>query len=60
MKGINELADLVKSLKTELTYQNAEIKHIQSLIESCSGCQNGVDHNTCKYSNPCFIGEFHF
>lgn len=56
MKGINELTDLVKNIQKELTYQNAEVKHIQSLIENCAACQIEVNHNTCQYSNPCFSG----
>lgn len=60
MRGINELTDLVKIMKKEMTYQNAEIKHIQTLIESCSACQTAgieIDHNTCQFSSPCFQGE---
>lgn len=62
MKGINELTDLVKSIKQELAYQNAEVKHIQSLIESCAACQaiTEVEQDTCQYSNPCFQGEISF
>lgn len=56
MKGINELTDLVKNMQKEMTYQNAEIKHIQSLIENCPACQPPMD--TCQYANPCFNGEW--
>ena len=59
MKGISELTDLVRSIKQEMAYQNAEVKHIQSLIENCAACQTitEVNHNTCQYANPCFQGE---
>lgn len=56
MKGISDLTDLVKTMQKELTYQNAEIKHIQNLIENCQAC--GIVADTCKTSNPCFQGEF--
>lgn len=56
MKGIGELTDLLKNIQKELAYQNAEVKHIQSLIENCAACQvvAVVDHNTCQYASPCF------
>lgn len=56
---MNELTDLVKNLRKEFTYQNAEIKHIQSLIENCAGCQveNG---DNCQHSNPCYQGNGSF
>ena len=58
VRGINELTELTKALYKEFSYQNAEIKHIQSLIENCSGCQGGV--NTCHNANPCFKGDNDF
>lgn len=59
MKGISELADLVRNVQKELAYQNAEVKHIQTLIENCASCHMGavVDLNTCQYASPCFKGE---
>lgn len=58
MKGISELTDLVKNIQKELAYQNAEVKHIQSLIENCSSCHIAiVDQNTCQFANPCFQGK---
>lgn len=58
MKAINELTDLVKNFKKEFDYQNAEIKHIQSLIENCAGCQFEREPIlTCQHANPCFRGK---
>lgn len=52
---ISDLIESVKNLQRDLTYQNAEIKHIQSLIENCAGCAlTQVDMNTCRHSNPCY------
>lgn len=56
MRGISELTDLVKSLQKELMYQNAEIKHTQTLITSCAACQI-VDAENCHSANPCFPGK---
>lgn len=58
MKGINELSDLVRNLHKEFTYQNAEIKHIQTLIENCGACQVEVEpRDNCQHANPCFTGN---
>lgn len=52
MTKINELTDLVRSMQTEMSYQSSEIKFVQTLIETCTGCQI----ENCANSNPCFEG----
>ena len=53
---VDELIDLVKTFRKEFTYQNAEIKHIQTLIENCPSCKVGPEVETCLTANPCFPG----
>lgn len=55
LRSIKDLIDLVKTIRKEYSYQNAEIKHIQSLIENCGACQAVVVDN-CLNANPCFAG----
>jgi thrombospondin 2/3/4/5 len=51
---VNELVDIVKDFRKDFSYQNAEIKHLQSLIESCSSCKISPEVDTCANANPCF------
>ncbi|KAL7026856.1 hypothetical protein ACKWTF_005201 [Chironomus riparius] len=51
---VDELIDMVKTFRKEFTYQNAEIKHIQTLIENCVSCKIGPEVESCLTANPCF------
>lgn len=54
--GINDLAKIMANVQKELSYQNAEIKYVQSLIENCQSCKIVPEIETCESSSKCFPG----